>query len=137
MQQVFAVMNKLLLAEPNAKARRLQIRTYKVVPLSQRSGIIEWCENTQTLGDYLVGSSANPSVHPGAHRLYRPQDMTPQECRKKLLNVKDSGNNARKLEVYKEIMIKFKPVFRHFFFENFKDAGTFFERRLAYTRRYI
>lgn len=30
----------------------------------------------------------------------------------------------------------FKPVFRHFFFENFKEAGVFFEKRLAYTRRY-
>ena len=83
MQQVFAVMNKMLLAEPNTKARRLQIRTYKVVPLSQRSGIIEWCENTQTFGDYLVGSQTNGTV--GAHCLYRPQDLTPQQCRAKLI----------------------------------------------------
>ena len=49
--------------------------------------------------------------------------------------VKDCGNNTKKLETYTEIMGKFKPVFRHFFFENFKEAGTYFERRLAYTRR--
>jgi len=40
------------------------------------------------------------------------------------------------METYNDIMAKCKPVFRHFFFERFKDPGTFFERRLAYTRRF-
>jgi len=79
MQQVFGVMNKLLLAESKTKARRLHVRIYKVVPLSQRSGILEWCENTQTFGDYLVNNTN------GAHQKYRPQDYTPQECRRKML----------------------------------------------------
>jgi len=74
MQQVFAVMNKLLVAEPTTKARQLQIRTYKVVPLSQRSGLIEWCEDTQTFGEYLIKN----------HRHYRPADYDPTECRKKM-----------------------------------------------------
>eukprot|EP00501_MAST-03F_sp_TOSAG23-6_P001284 GSMAST32.ASY1.ANO1.1332.1 assembled CDS len=31
----------------------LRIRTYRVVPLSPNSGVIEWVENTATLADYL------------------------------------------------------------------------------------
>ncbi len=51
-----------------------------MVPLSQRSGIVEWCENTVPLGEYLVG---NRGVG-GAHQRYHPNDWTAMECRKKL-----------------------------------------------------
>ena len=53
------------------------MRTYKVVPLSQRSGILEWCENTLPLKDFLVGQD-NKS---GAHLKYRPQDLTGRQAR--------------------------------------------------------
>lgn len=79
MQQVFGVMNKLLQVEPMTKARRLHIRTYKVIPLSQRTGLIEWVENTQTFGDYLVGGNG------GAHVRYRPNDYKPMECRRLMM----------------------------------------------------
>lgn len=74
MQQVFGAMNRLLEVEPKTNDRHLHIRTYKVVPLSQRSGVIEWCENTHTFGDYLIK----------AHPKYRPNDYSPAECRKKM-----------------------------------------------------
>lgn len=80
MQQVFGVMNKLLQVEPMTKARRLHIRTYKVIPLSQRTGVIEWVENTQTFGDYLVGGSSG-----GAHVRYRPNDFKPNDCRRLMM----------------------------------------------------
>jgi len=79
MQQVFSVMNKLLNTDPKTKNRRLLVRTYKVVPLSQRTGVLEWCENTQTFGDYLA------SPEKGAHQKYRPNDYPPQECRRKMI----------------------------------------------------
>jgi len=79
-----------------------------------------------------VGSGS--PTEQGAHVLYRPQDYKPGECRKKMHEVKDCRDNVKKRTVFLNILEHFKPVFRHFFFENFKDAGTFFERRLAYTR---
>ena len=48
----------------------------QVIPLSQRSGLLEWCEGTIPLGEYLI----NPST--GAHRRYRPSDLKAHECRK-------------------------------------------------------
>ena len=82
MQQVFGVMNQLLEAEPKTKKKRLLVRTYKVVPLSQRSGVIEWCENTQTFGEYLVGDAGSSN---GAHVKYRPNDYKPMECRRMMM----------------------------------------------------
>ena len=52
--------------------------TVQVVPLSQRSGIVEWCEGTVPLGEYLV--------HPrtGAHLRYNPHDWPSKLCRQKM-----------------------------------------------------
>ena len=49
------MVNKLL--RRDKQTRGLRMRTYKVVPLSQRSGIVEWCTNTTSIGNYLVGTS--------------------------------------------------------------------------------
>lgn len=81
MQQVFGVMNQLLQAEHATNVRRLCIRTYKVIPLSQRTGLIEWVENTTTLGEYLTGGNRPDK---GAHSRYRPNDYSAMDCRRKL-----------------------------------------------------
>lgn len=74
MQQVFMILNTLLSRNKEANRRKLSVRCYKVVPLSQRSGIIEWCENTLPLAAYLLP----------AHKKYRPNDLAPIDCRKKM-----------------------------------------------------
>ena len=55
MQQVFSTMNLFLEQDQDARRRRLNIRKYKVVPLSRRSGLLEWCEGTNPIGLYLTG----------------------------------------------------------------------------------
>lgn len=77
MQQVFSIINDLLKNHKETAKRKLTIRTYKVIPLSKRSGILEWCSNTMPLGDYLSGSKNKP----GAHERYFPTDWKPQKCR--------------------------------------------------------
>ncbi|EDV19270.1 uncharacterized protein TRIADDRAFT_33879, partial [Trichoplax adhaerens] len=126
MQQVFCLVNILLSSDVEASKRKLRIRTYKVIPLSQRSGIVEWCENTQPIGQYLLGGS-DIKLH-GAHKRYNPKDWASMDCKRKL------ANSTNKLHSYHEITDHFHPVFRHFFFENFLNPVEWFERRLAYTR---
>lgn len=55
MQQVFSTMNLFLEQDEQARRRKLNIRKYKVVPLSRRSGLLEWCEDTNPIGLYLMG----------------------------------------------------------------------------------
>ncbi|KAJ9577913.1 hypothetical protein L9F63_025226, partial [Diploptera punctata] len=74
MQQVFTILNTLLKNNKETKKRKLLIRTYKIVPLSQRSGVLEWCQNTQPLSSYLTGAN-------GAHERYYPEDRSVKECR--------------------------------------------------------
>lgn len=78
MQQVFNIMNIMLKNNKTTMKEKLNVKTYKVVPLSQRSGILEWCSNTMPLGEYLVGVGTN---HGGAHNRYRPNDLPAKKCR--------------------------------------------------------
>lgn len=52
----------------------------QVVPLSQRSGVIEWCSNTVPLSTYLIGGGGVV----GAHVRYRKGDWSPAVCRQKM-----------------------------------------------------
>ncbi|CAB3982970.1 serine- kinase ATM [Paramuricea clavata] len=131
MQQVFGMVNTLLQKNVETRKRNLKIRTYKVVPLSQRSGLVEWCEDTTPLGNYLIGGQGKKNL--GAHERYYPRDLSSLDCRKKM-QVVDRTNVNQKCKVYKEVMSRFHPVFRHFFLEKFPDPSLWFEKRLAYTR---
>lgn len=130
MQQVFNIMNDMLVQSKVTKKDRLHVRTYIIVPLSQRSGILEWCENTMPLTDYLVGSSRS---NKGAHERFRPEDWPPQECRKRLSQVSIRATTFdNTYKTYKSICDHIKPVFHHFFLEHFSNPGVWFERRMAY-----
>lgn len=52
----------------------------QVVPLTQRSGILEWCHNTMPIATILIG---NDGIS-GVHKKYNPHDYTALMCRKKM-----------------------------------------------------
>ena len=66
MEQVFGLVNELLKQSFETRERNLNIRTYKVVPLTPTVGIVEWVQNTDTIGGYLLKTHT---------RLQRPGDM--------------------------------------------------------------
>lgn len=51
----------------------------QVVPLSQRSGVLEWCSRTTPIGEFLV------NVKEGAHKRYRPKDYSSCHCQKMMM----------------------------------------------------
>lgn len=48
-EQLFDVMNQILHADPRCRDRNLVTKTYKVIPMTQEIGIIEWLHDTSTL----------------------------------------------------------------------------------------
>lgn len=90
MQQVFTVMNTLLRTCKETKKRNLRIRTYKVVPLTQRSGVLEWCDNTVPITAVLMGGINSP----GLHKKYYPRDLTAEAARNKLKLVAQESNEV-------------------------------------------
>ena len=120
-QQGFSLINQLLSQNSWFVEKGVTIRTYKIVPLSQGSGLISFCEGTISIADYLINSD-------GAHYRYYPKP-TSDECAKLMT---ECGKNS--LKVYRWICNEFHPVFRFFFFENFTDSTTWYERKMQYTR---
>ncbi|XP_065586131.1 serine-protein kinase ATM [Cyrtonyx montezumae] len=127
MQQVFQMCNTLLQQNTETRKRKLTIRRYKVVPLSQRSGVLEWCSGTTPIGEFLV----NPDK--GAHKRYRPQDYSDIQCQKIMMDAQRK-HSEEKYNIFMKVCDNFQPVFRYFCMEKFQDPAVWFEKRLAYTR---
>ncbi|NXW63760.1 ATM kinase, partial [Eurystomus gularis] len=127
MQQVFQMCNTLLQQNTDTRKRKLTIRRYKVVPLSQRSGVLEWCSGTTPIGEFLV----NPEE--GAHKRYRPKDYSCYQCQQMMVDAQKK-HSEEKYNIFVKVCENFQPVFRYFCMEKFLDPAVWFEKRLAYTR---
>ncbi|WVW79405.1 hypothetical protein I302_101374 [Kwoniella bestiolae CBS 10118] len=126
MEQVFTMTNDLLTRDRQAKARNLRFRTYNVVPLPERTGIIEFVEGTRGIGEWLKP----------AHVKYRQGiDIAPADFQAKMSKIQDRDPKSPDLvKKYQECMTKFQPVLRHFFVEKHKDPMAWFTMRLNYSR---
>ena len=61
--------------------------------------------------------------------------MTAHKCRQVLKDIQAKCKSEEGRAVaFQELCAKFRPVMRHFFYENFTSSGLLLERRLAYTR---
>lgn len=123
MEQVFDEVSKMLQNHKATRQRNINIRTYKVLPLTSNTGIIEFVPNSVPLAEFL-----NP-----AHRKYHPGDLKQDQARSKIAEVAKMTKEVR-IKTYKEVAARYQPVLRHFFFELFYDPDEWFQRRLAYTR---
>lgn len=123
MEQVFDQVNELLKTNRSTEQRQLHIRTYRVLPLTNIAGIIEFVPNTIPLHDYLMP----------AHERFYPKDLTPSRCRNEIAAVQAKGSDLR-IKTFKAVIERFHPVMRYFFTENFLDPDEWFLKRLSYVR---
>ncbi|KAF1947572.1 hypothetical protein EJ02DRAFT_429982 [Clathrospora elynae] len=123
MEQVFDQVSRLLKNHTATRIRNLGIRTYKVLPLSTRSGLMEFVQNTIPLHLWVMP----------AHEKYYPNDYKQERCRKEIGACQQDSLTTR-VKVWKKVTDNFHPVMRYFLLERFEDPDEWFERRLAYTR---
>ncbi|KAM0436085.1 hypothetical protein ACHAPT_002977 [Fusarium lateritium] len=123
MEQVFSAVSSLLKLHRATQQRNLGIRTYKVLPLTASSGLIEFVPNTIPLHEFLMP----------AHERYYPRDLKGSQCRKEIFGVQSRTVETR-ISTYRKVTEKFHPVMRYFFMEHFMDPDEWFAKRLAYTR---
>ncbi|KAM3430198.1 hypothetical protein MY4824_007804 [Beauveria thailandica] len=123
MEQVFAAVSSLLKHHRAAQQRNLGIRTYKVLPLTASSGLIEFVPDTIPLHEFLMP----------AHERYYPKDMKGSQCRKEIFNVQNRNIESR-ISTYRKVTEHFHPVMKYFFMEYFEDPDEWYAKRLAYTR---
>jgi ataxia telangiectasia mutated family protein len=123
MEQVFEQVSELLQADRATRQRNLRIRTYKVVPLTARAGIIEFVPNTVPLHDYLLP----------AHEKYYPKDWRNPQCRKAITDVQTKSVDQR-VKAFRQVADHFHPVLRYFFSARFENPDDWFEKKIAYSR---
>ncbi|KAF8475673.1 hypothetical protein BDZ91DRAFT_649584 [Kalaharituber pfeilii] len=123
MEQVFEQVSHLLQRNRQARQRNLGIRTYKVLPLSVQTGIIEFVPNTIPLHEYLIP----------AHQAYHPKEWTASKCRSTITSVQEQSREMR-VEAFLKVMRNYSPVMRYFFMHQFDGPDEWFRSRLAYTR---
>ena len=108
MEQVFESVNYTLGRDEETRKRNLRIRTYKIIPTTPQTGVLEWVDNTATFGTILCAQ------HDGAHSRYYPHDWTHAQCRNHLVS---ANSNEQKIARFQEICDKFHPAFRFFCLE--------------------
>lgn len=126
MEQVFGMANDILRRDRQTKARRLNFRTYVVIPLAKRSGIIEFCAAGIAIGDWLKP----------AHERYRKSgDLRSGNFRDYVIKLQGADlPEADISEKWRAETPKFPPVMRHFFREKQPEPMAWFTMRLNYAR---
>ena len=142
MQQVFGLVNKVLLLNHNSmndnnSINKYLIRSYNVIPLTPTVGIVEWVKGTIPIGNYLNKT----------HEKYRrPQDYLPAIARKKMSEAaklaqkqqqkkKGGGHHLQTLKkAYDDICIRFPPIFHKFFLNKYYiyTSNDWFNARLSF-----
>ncbi|OAP62815.1 hypothetical protein AYL99_02042 [Fonsecaea erecta] len=123
MEQVFEQVSNLLKDHRATRRRNLGIRTYKVIPLTKNSGVIEFVQNTIPLNEYLLP----------AHVRYYPKDYKASRARKDIFEAQ-TKNHEQRVRAYQMVAANFHPVMRFFFMEKFLDPDDWFYKRLNYSR---
>ncbi|OQU97453.1 hypothetical protein CLAIMM_03382 isoform 1 [Cladophialophora immunda] len=123
MEQVFEQVSNLLKDHRATRRRNLGIRTYKVIPLTKNSGVIEFVQNTIPLNEYLLP----------AHARYYPKDYKASRARKDIFEAQ-AKNLEQRVRTYQTVTANFHPVMRFFFMEKFLDPDDWFYKRLNYSR---
>ncbi|CAK8574214.1 unnamed protein product [Lathyrus sativus] len=122
MMEFTAIFNRLLSKYPESRRRKLYIRTFAVIPLTEDCGLVEWVPHTrglrQILQDiYITCGKFDPrKTNPQIKRIYdQCQGKVPED------------------EMLKDkILPMFPPVFHKWFLTTFSEPAAWFRARVAY-----
>ncbi|KAJ2724709.1 hypothetical protein GGI07_001762 [Coemansia sp. Benny D115] len=132
-QQLFHVINNFMRSAGSkasgpsmSVASGLQMRTYQVVPLTKRCGVLQWVDNTMPFGNWFREKEAK----------YRPGAPGTSQMRNMIHNVhkEKAASMQEKLDVFEKVCLLAPPIFRFFFYENFYHPQSWFEHRETYIR---
>jgi len=119
--------------------RRMQLRTFSVVCLSEDCGILEWVPNTDSLRN-LVSQSYNPQAAPHSirRRGKRIANFNDPALRTTFQTCQDAyvknGNLIRAASMFEEKCLKSNPPLLYWWFvNNFLDPHAWFEARTKFT----
>ncbi|XVE48802.1 hypothetical protein DITRI_Ditri01bG0031900 [Diplodiscus trichospermus] len=122
MMEFTAMINRLLSKYPESRRRKLYIRTFAVIPLTEDCGMVEWVPHTRGLRHILqdiyitCGKFDRQKTNPQIKRIY-------DQCQGKIPEDEMLKN---------KILPMFPPVFHQWFLTTFSEPAAWFRARVAY-----
>ncbi|XP_048234616.1 serine/threonine-protein kinase ATR isoform X1 [Ricinus communis] len=122
MMEFNAMINRLLSKYPESRRRKLYIRTFAVIPLTEDCGMVEWVPHTRGLRHILqdlyitCGKFDRQKTNPQIKRIY-------DQCQGKMPEDEMLKN---------KIFPMFPPVFHKWFLTTFSEPAAWFRARVAY-----
>ncbi|MCL7051841.1 hypothetical protein MKW94_026365 [Papaver nudicaule] len=122
MMEFVSMINRLLAKYPESRRRKLYIRTFAVIPLTEDCGIIEWVPHTRGLRHILQdiytahGKFDRQKTNPVIKRIY-------DQCQ---------GKVSEEEMLKTKILPLFPPVFHKWFLTTFSEPAAWFRARVAY-----
>ncbi|KAJ6937213.1 hypothetical protein NC652_011767 [Populus alba x Populus x berolinensis] len=122
MMEFTAMINRLLSKYPESRRRKLYIRTFAVIPLTEDCGMVEWVPHTRGLRHILqdiyikYGKFDRQKTNPQIKRIY-------DQCQGKMPEDEMLKN---------KILPLFPPVFHKWFLTTFSEPAAWFRARVAY-----
>uniref|UniRef100_A0A7N0U878 Serine/threonine-protein kinase ATR n=1 Tax=Kalanchoe fedtschenkoi TaxID=63787 RepID=A0A7N0U878_KALFE len=122
MMEFTAMINRLLSKYPESRRRKLYIRTFAVIPLTEDCGMVEWVPHTRGLRHILqdiyvtCGKFNRQKTNPHIKHIY-------EQCQ---------GKMADDQMLTTKILPLFPPVFHKWFLNTFSEPAAWFRARLSY-----
>ena len=129
MMKLFTLINRFLQGDPEGRRRNLRMRTYNVTCLDEKSGLLEWVDNTMPIQFVIDGVYGK---HPGTV----PAKLTTRVFDKmnQLAHAYPTDPEAIIQSYRHQIVSKYPTLFHEWFDSNFSVPAEWFEARLSFSR---
>ncbi|CAF4003683.1 unnamed protein product, partial [Rotaria magnacalcarata] len=106
-EALFSIMNDLYDDDPNcnqSNSAHIAVRTYKVIPMSSKLGMIEWLNNTRPLKE-LIESSYTPAEQAIIAQGQHPRKLYQDYVTKVFQNAKPTAKSTSNTIMYAELFL--------------------------------
>ncbi|TIA92820.1 hypothetical protein E3P81_01253 [Wallemia ichthyophaga] len=117
-----SMINKFLKSNSEARKRSLYIRTYTVVPLNERCGLIEWVKDTRTFRSILTERYEYRNI-----KWYMPDIAA-------LLERGRQSGPEQTIYFFRSVLKRYPKVFHEWFIEMFPEPSEWLKARMTYSR---
>lgn len=130
MMEFNSIVNRLLTSSHESRSKKLRLRTFSVICLSEECGILEWVNNTSCIRHIIME----------AHGYY-PDGVFPQIDFKSMFQLLPELQKQYEFDISglvkryrQEVSEKYKPCLSRWFLETFRDATSWYETRHRFIR---
>ncbi|KAG6526427.1 serine/threonine-protein kinase ATR-like [Zingiber officinale] len=120
MMEFTSMINRLFFKFPESRRRKLYIRTFAVIPLTENCGMVEWVPHTRGLRTILQ------DLYSSCGKFDR------QQTNPKIKKIYDRCKTSKEEMLKSQILPMFPPIFHKWFLTTFSEPASWFRARVAY-----